>query len=206
MIEHPDKYSPQQIEESLSDDETREIYNLLCKTQSSLAGNNDTANVDTEWHTFARKHMKPRLRFFFSGSRAASISALALTSIAALAIGSAITISLKTSQHIATAPEQQHAIETVAVAHKTQSPAPTEPDTIKPAPAPQLFEDESLETILNAIAARYNANVTYKNAETAQLHLFYKFDPAMTLDETVEQLNSFDQISIRLSGNTLTVD
>lgn len=31
LIEHPAEYTPEKIEEMLSDPETREIYNLLCK-------------------------------------------------------------------------------------------------------------------------------------------------------------------------------
>ena len=48
LIEHPDKYTPQQIEILLSDSETRAIYNLLCKTQSSLKSYENDVDVDDE--------------------------------------------------------------------------------------------------------------------------------------------------------------
>lgn len=98
LIEHPDKYTPQQIEILLSDSETRAIYNLLCKTQSSLKSYENDVDVDDEWQSFEREHIKPRLRFLWHGSRAASISALILTSVAAIAIGTVIGISLKSTK------------------------------------------------------------------------------------------------------------
>lgn len=79
-------------------------------------------------------------------------------------------------------------------------------DTLQSVPAPILFEDETLEAILDTIAALHNLDVKFKTTDVARLHLFYKFDPEIPLDETIEQLNSFGQINIKIAGNTLIVD
>ena len=86
IVEHPDKYTTQQLSEILSDPETREIYNLLCKTESAVTFNNHKIDVDAEWERFAAKRAGHRRRFFmWAGNRAASIAAIVGTSIAAMA-------------------------------------------------------------------------------------------------------------------------
>lgn len=206
LIEHPDKYTPQQIEILLSDSETRAIYNLLCKTQSSLKSENNDVNVDDEWQSFEREHIKPRLRFLWHGSRAASISALILTSVAAIAIGTVIGISLKSTKQVYIELDKEETSQTAATAKHSGSYLSANTDTLQSVPAPIVFEDETLEAILDTIAALHNLDVKFKTADVARLHLFYKFDPEIPLDETIEQLNSFGQINIKIAGNTLIVD
>lgn len=94
LIEHPAKYTPERIAEILSDPEAREIYNLLCKADSTLESTDAEVDVDAEWQKFSQCHKKPKFQFLWSGSRAASIAAIAFTSLAAVAIG--ITVALKT--------------------------------------------------------------------------------------------------------------
>lgn len=206
LIEHPDKYTPQQIEILLSDSETRSIYNLLCKTQSSLKSYENDVDVDDEWQSFEREHIKPRLRFSWHGSRAASISALILTSVAAIAIGTVIGISLESTKQEYIELNKEETSQTAAPTVRSGSYLAANTDTLQSLPAPILFEDETLEAILDTIAALHNLDLKFKTADVARLHLFYKFDPEIPLDETIEQLNSFGQINIKIAGNTLIVD
>ncbi len=49
MIDHPEHYTSEQIAELLSDPEAREIYNLLCKTESTVAIHKDNEpDLETE--------------------------------------------------------------------------------------------------------------------------------------------------------------
>ena len=41
IVEHPEKYTSEQLAEIMSDPETREIYNLLCKTDSAIEANEE---------------------------------------------------------------------------------------------------------------------------------------------------------------------
>ena len=45
----------------------------------------------------------------------------------------------------------------------------------------------------------------FYNKDAASLHLYYKFDPSLQLNEVVEQLNTFEQINIKKNDNTLTI-
>lgn len=207
LIEHPAKYAPERIAEILSDPETREIYNLLCKTDSTLVSTDAKVDVDAEWQTFSQAHKKPKLRFLWSGSRAASIAAIAFTSFAAVAIG--ITVMVKTFD------SKPQLIKVVAEASVASPVSKTETiskdstviaEEVAVSNTPVLFENVSLEEILSRVAKTHGVNVEYKKPETAQLHLYYKFDPTVPLKETVEQLNTFEQISIRISGKKIIVD
>ena len=69
IIEHPENYTPERLTEIMSDPETREIYNILCKTDSAVAANKGV-DVDAEWDEFARKHNVRRRRRFLWKSEA----------------------------------------------------------------------------------------------------------------------------------------
>lgn len=48
IVEHPEKYTSEQLAEIMSDPETREIYNQFCKTESAIDANEEV-DVDAEW-------------------------------------------------------------------------------------------------------------------------------------------------------------
>lgn len=207
LVEHPVKYTPEKIAEILSDPEAREIYNLLCKADSTLASTDAEADVDAEWLKFSQCHKKTKFQFLWSGSRAASIAAIAFTSLAAVAIG--ITVAVKTfdpkPQPIEVTAESS--VESPATISESISKDSTVVTAeVKVLNTPVVFEDTSLEEILRRVAEVHGATIEYKRPETAQLHLYYKFDPAIPLKETIEQLNTFEQINIRISGKKITVD
>ena len=71
---------------------------------------------------------------------------------------------------------------------------------------PVMFENEPLEIIMKEVAKTYGIEVKFNDVNVASLHLYYKFDPSQTLNEVIEQLNTFEQINIRRNGNTLIID
>ena len=50
LVENPDKYSPMEIREILSNPERKEIYEILCKISSALNSNDRISDefIDTE--------------------------------------------------------------------------------------------------------------------------------------------------------------
>lgn len=216
IIGQPEKYSQEQIKELLDDKETREIYNLLCKTGSAVNRECDSPDADAEWEAFKTQRLKgdgnesarhARLRVLTSwlSSRAAStaiVIGLSITSIAAIGIG----IKMMSDR------QQTAAKETVADV-KPLAPAAAEGDTIqnaarqKPAPAePIVFENATLETIMTAIGEYYGVSVRYANNEAKALRLYFRLDASLPLAEVMEQLNTFDRINITQTDNTLTIN
>lgn len=205
IIEHPDNYTPEQLTEILSDPETREIYNLLCTTDSAIEAGN-SIDVDAEWHQFTRMHtVRPRRPFMRFGSRAASIVAIICTSIVAVAAGIAVTITVTDYHKSEPEADSQTADATPYVATVPDT-ITTSPDSVGAAGITIMFEDEPLEAIMQTIADTYGLTVEFNNPETASLHLYYRLDPALPLDEVISQLNTFDQINIQRNDNTLIID
>ena len=199
IVEHPEKYTSGQLAEIMSDQETREIYNLLCKTESAIEANEEV-DVDAEWENFSEKHtVRSRRTFFWFGSRAASIAAIIGTSIVAVSAGIAVTVAVIDHKPDPITESMPTAPSTVAVSTDTVT---AKNDTVKVSLTPIMFEDEPLEKIMNS----YGVEVKFYNKEAASLHLYYKLDPSLPLDEVVEQLNIFEQIDIKRNGNTLTID
>lgn len=202
LIEHPAKYSTRRIEEILSDPEAKEIYMLLCKTESSFAATKDNINVEDEWLKFSDRNNKYTPGSKRRITRAASIAAIALSSLAALAISATFAIkSFEDKKLPLETQTEQSAIE-ASVNVDSIDVTVTEMSAAEPV----VFKDNSLDYILRRIAQDHNVELEFKHPEAAQLRMYYRYDPSMPLEETIEQLNNFEQINIRLSGNKITAD
>ena len=207
IVEHPDKYTTQQLSEILSDPETREIYNLLCKTESAVTFNNHKIDVDAEWERFAAKRVGHRRRFFmWAGNRAASIAAIVGTSIAAMAAGIAVTVSVMDSgkEPLVVDNEETPVVETPAKVVIADTVAATT-DTIRTTPVIVRFEDVPLDVVMKEIANAYGVEVKFMNKKTASLRLYYRLNTELSLDEVVSQLNTFGHIDIKRNENTIII-
>ncbi len=203
VIEHPENYTSEQLAELLREPETREIYNLLCKTDSVIKACKEP-DINSEWENFSDKYaVRPRSIFSWLGSRAASIAAIVGTSIVAVAAGIAVTVSV-----IAHNP-QPIAEEVTASSSAMSLPADTLTagnDTVSVSRNSVMFENEPLEKIMKEVAEAYGVEVKFNNKEAASLHLYYRLDTSLPLNEVVEQLNTFEQINISQNGNILNID
>ncbi|MDE6021682.1 MAG: hypothetical protein K2H01_11895 [Ruminococcus sp.] len=204
LVEHPDKYSPVEIEELLSDPELKEIYTLLCKTGASLKINEEHSgpDVDEEWQKVCAQNRASRFRFSIFGNRAASLVIISLTSLAALAIGVAIAVmhpnknepSVVSNVDIKNEESKVNGNDTFTIVDEI---LPTEP---------VLYKDETLGVILDVVAKSYGVSVKFCTEDTSNLHLYFRFNPELPLTEVVDQLNTFEQINIRVEDKTLIVD
>lgn len=203
LTENPGNFSPEQCAEILADPEAREIYNLLCKTKSALAGHGATPDPEAEWERFSAKAFRPSNPFGWFGSRAASVSGLILISVAALAIGVAVTVQLTAPKHAIEPCAEEDALvaSTSAASEANVLPA----DSVRILTAPVLFEDDSLANILSEIAKNYNVGVHYDTDNAEDLRLYYRFDPALPLEAILEQLNTFEQIDLHFDGKNIIV-
>lgn len=204
IIENPGKYTSSQLEKILSHPETRDIYNLMCKTDSAIESGK-TIDVDAEWEKFSSKHtFLRRSTYMWRGSRAASIIIIICTSIAAIAAGIAISKAVKDNSP---KPSVDKVSDATYQSDTILQESTIEPqDSIMAISSPIMFEDDTLEDIMNTIAATYGVEVSFHNKDAASLHLYYRFDPKLTLDEVISQLNTFEQINITVEAKTLIID
>lgn len=208
-IEHPDRYSDEEINSMLADSEVREVYTLLDKTKSSLT-RIAAPNVDAEWDAFkntrlnARKHTRFRLINMFSRNVAASI-AIGLASLAAGAAVVGVCVNYALNYKGKTTPQTEIT--------RTETVATVSADTIKAVddtpvvpPATIIFDNEPLETIANRIAEYYGCNAEFSADAPKALRLYYRWNQAQTLDEVIEGLNNFERIHITAKGQTIKID
>lgn len=214
LVEHPEKFSPENVHEILSNPEMKDLYNTLCRTSSALNANYHISDeqIDMEWQRLHSEYTKKQkqyniksfIRRFLPSSRVASFTVILLTSLAALAFGIAVTVSVveKKSKPKHDEISSEHSVMTTL----DNDSIPVSPKYLKDEIGPVIFEDVPLEDILKAISENYGVDVKFISQETAVIHLFYKFDSEQPIDEILEQLNTFDRIDIRKEGNTLIVE
>lgn len=204
IVEHPEKYPADRLREILSDSETREIYNLLCMADSAVEAEKET-DVDAEWERFAqRQSIAPRRRFSgLLGSRAAGIAAIIFTSVVAVAAGIAVTVAV--GKHLGESAADKTETREVAAVTAAGDSLIQVSDSLRAMSAPILFEDKSLEEIMEEVSRIYGIKVSFLTKEVASLHLYYRLDPSLPLDEIVSQLNTFEQLHIRHEDNSLII-
>lgn len=206
IIEHPDNYTSEQLQEIMSDSETRKIYILLCKIDSAIEVGSDAGiDVDSEWNSFSKiSNLRCRRPFFRFGSRAASISVIIFTSFVVVSAGIAVTMKVLDYEVHPAASEVAETPKASLSATADTIKSPT--DTVRSVLTPVMFEDVPLETIMEKVTDVYDVKVKFNTPEVASLHLYYRLDPTLTLDEVLSQLNTFHQINIRQNGNILNID
>jgi hypothetical protein len=206
MMEHPEQYSETQWEEILNDDDCREYYQLMSKTDSAL-NNKDISQetIEKEWAKIEKKHAdKGRLnknRHLLKRFKIAAtiIGVFLISGIAYAAIFSLI----KDRKPV------QQEIKAVATIDKGVIKSSSKADTTKviaKIPVIKQYDDTPLESILNDMAAYYNIKVKYQHQNVCKLRLFYKWDQSLGIATVVDQLNNFEKFHINLDGQIMTVE
>ena len=200
MMEQPQHYTEEEWQEILADEECRELYTLMSKTQSAI----DAARVDqevtddmvdAEWQRLSDEKQEVRNeKYSLLKFVAMFVGILMLSGIAYAAI------------HIAShynASEQ----ETKVIKNSQSSnscPQLAEPDTIA-TPQPKLYDNVPLGEIFEELSACYHVKVVYQNEDAPRLRLFYQWKPEYTLEKVVEMLNNFEWIQIKTENDTLFI-
>lgn len=206
IIDNPHNYTGEQLTEILSDQETKEIYNLLCKTVSATQSDKET-DIDAEWSNFAKKHSRHSIRHFaWPKKRVASIAAIIGASI--LTVSAVIAITMSAIYNNPTPVIDNAAISPSAqsVATDTSATEAATYDSVRVSMMPVVFEDETLEQIMKVVSDTYSVEIKFNNKNAATLRLYYKLDTSLTLSEVLEQLNTFEQIRINRNEDILSID
>lgn len=208
-IEYPERYSDAEMEAMLGDPEIKAVYALLDKTKSSLA-KVATPDVGTEWEAFKNsqstmQHRNPfRMLNLLARNIAASI-AIGIASLAAVAAVVGVSVNYALNHK-----ETATSTETVAAAKENVVPNDTiVPIEGAPATAPEtiiVFDNEPLEAVATRIVDYYGYKVEFSTDTPKTLRLYYRWNPAQTLEEVVESLNNFEQINLTIKDKTIKID
>ena len=212
-IEHPDRFSEEEILNMLKDNELKELYMLMNKTSDALT-ETDEPDIDDEWKYFVRRNSKSESAFrhfhhsfrIFFNRNVAVILICIVASLAVVAATLGITYSFGHTRIKQEAQKPDVPVATVAAMADTSvdkdsvsvaDAAAAEPDII-------VFKDESFAAI-DVIAGYYGAIVNCDNDKAKELRLYFQWDQKLPLADIIDQLNSFEQIDINLTDNVITI-
>ena len=198
MQEHPEKYTDEQVERLLADEEAQEFLRDLAMAR--MAGKKATpkkVDVDKAWKEFSEKHNKAK-----SIGNGANTPHHNRMQIAASIIG------IIFLSGVALAAVQNGWTE------QTVKQKPSADDSLKAVTAepkdslgmkPVVFDNAELGTILTQMTDFYHVKVRYDNAETQHVRLFFNWNKTKTLEQNLAILNAFDRIQIEYAEGELVV-
>lgn len=200
MQEHPDKYTDEQIEHLLADEEVKEFLRDLAMAR--MAGKKATpkkVDVDKAWKEFSNGSYRNRMKI------AASIVGIIFLSGVALAAVQNGWLNFSTSDKVV----DNKAMAEQIVPSNTLANDSLKAMTVEPTDSldmkPVVFDNAELGTILMQMADFYHVKVEYMNANTQHVRLFFNWNKTKTLEQNMELLNAFDRIQIEYADGTLIV-
>ena len=213
MQEHPEKYTDEQVERLLADEEAQEF---LCDlAMARMAGKKATpkkVDVDKAWKEFSEKHNKAK-----SISNGANTPYRNRMQIAASIIGiiflSGVALAAVQNGWLKFA-AADNAADNKTTTEQTVKQKPSADDSLKAVTAepndsldmkPVVFDNTELGTILTQMADFYHVKVRYDNADTQHVRLFFNWNKTKTLEQNLEILNAFDRIQIEYAEGELVV-
>lgn len=208
-IENPERYTAAEIEEMLQDPEMKETFDMLDKMKSSLQSI-DTPDIEDEWRTFENNHRQSERTLFywlthiFSKNAAASIT-IGIASFTAVAAIVGVGIHSISNSRAAITTDVEIKPGTCNLASHQDSVRSGE---AKEEAAAEIIviDDETLGTIMNRIATYYGYKVIFNKNAAKSLRLYFRWNQALPIEDIVECLNNFEQITITINDKTIKVD
>lgn len=213
MQEHPEKYTDEQVERLLADEEVQEFLRDLAMAR--MAGKKVTpkkVDVDKAWKEFSEKHNKAK-----SISNGANTPYRNRMQIAASIIGiiflSGVALAAVQNGWLKFAVSDKVA-DNKTTTEQTVKQKPSADDSLKAVTAepkdsldmkPVVFDNTELGTILTQMTDFYHVKVRYDNADTQHVRLFFNWNKTKTLEQNLEILNAFDRIQIEYAEGELVV-
>ena len=205
--EHPEKYSDEQLNHMLAEDEElAEMMEQLATTKRALAkkeAEDEQLDMDVLWQEFEAEH---ELEFDEPKTKRVSMP---LRKIAAMFIGVALTAgvafaAIQIVRSVSKPAPEPTKIEAPAAPKAAQPDDEVPADTVV-AVKPVVFDNVELAQIMAQIAAHYKAEVEIENEDAGAYRLYFEWNSQETLEHVVERLNRFESINIELNNNKMTV-
>lgn len=205
--EHPEKYSDEQLNSMLAEDEElAEMMEQLATTKRAMTkeeAEDEQLDMDVLWQEFEDEH---ELEFDEPETKRVSMP---LRKIAAMFIGVALTAgvafaAIQIVRSVSKPAPEPTKIETPAAPKAAQPDDEVPADTVV-AVKPVVFDNVELAQIMEQIAAHYKAEVEIENEDAGAYRLYFEWNSQETLEHVVERLNRFESINIELNNNKMTV-
>ena len=205
--EHPEKYSDEQLNSMLAEDEElAEMMEQLATTKRAMTkeeAEDEQLDMDVLWQEFEAEH---ELEFDEPETKRVRMP---LRKIAAMFIGVALTAgvafaAIQIVRSVSKPAPEPTKIEAPAAPKAAQPDDEVPADTVV-AVKPVVFDNVELAQIMAQIAAHYKAEVEIENEDAGAYRLYFEWNSQETLEHVVERLNRFESINIELNNNKMTV-
>ena len=205
MMEQPQRYTADEWQAILADDECRELYTLMSKTQSAFDAVRADETVTDEMMDAEWKRLEDEKNTHHSSSitHHPSFHKIAATFIGILLVSG---ISLAAIQLWKAAPDASEKKEEIAQTADTTIVAEQTPIGEESEAAPIIYDNVSLEKMLSEIAAHYGVEVVFKSDSVRQLRFHFVWKPDDGLSHAIEKLNRFESLSARLENQKIIVE
>jgi hypothetical protein len=195
MTEHPEKYSEEEMKRMLEDDECRTYYELMVKTNQAYT-QLPSSETEKALQEFEAKHHQGspwhKIAAIFIG-----IITVSCLTYAAIAI----------HRHSYTSEQQKtEQPQKGSQTSKTDSDNNRNEVTGSIADKEKLFDNVELQTILNDISSYYHLQLEFESESSKNLRLHYRWDRTQGAAQTIEALNHFEKVNIKLSDGKITVE
>lgn len=210
MMEQPEKYDEGQWREILSDKECHELYTMMAAARSAVEAERydqraDDTTVQQEWERFVAKHPH-------AGNSSRPIWRRVAAVAAVIVIAASIVVAAVHTRGFGLLPERQssdNSTQQTPVTVTSVTSDVTENQEVIPTLTDNeahLYDDISLEQIIDDMTAKYNIQeVEWRSEEAKSLRLYYRWEPSYSLDKVVDMLNSFQAFTIQRAGNKLII-
>jgi ferric-dicitrate binding protein FerR (iron transport regulator) len=205
--EHPEKYSDEQLNSMLAEDEElAEMMEQLATTKRAMTkeeAEDEQLDMDALWQEFEAEH---ELEFDEPETKRVSMP---LRKIAAMFIGVALTAgvafaAIQIVRSVSKPAPEPTKIEAPAAPKAAQPNDEVPADTVV-AVKPVVFDNVELAQIMAQIADHYKAEVEIENEDAGAYRLYFEWNSQETLEHVVERLNRFESINIELNNNKMKV-
>lgn len=204
MIEHPEKYSDENLEKMLSDERLSQCYEIMALASSAYharrAKEHEPDDVDAAWKEFQARNTVSTIHHQWWRSAAIIIGIM----VSGLAIAALWPF--------------WHTVPKAKPIEMTQQAQPIPADASIPK-APQfhselqslptaqniVFDNVTLEQIIQETAEFYGLNYSFEREEAKGLRLHVKWNQQQPIDSFVNRLNWFEKFNITLHENTIII-
>ena len=215
MLDHPEEYTREQIEALLADEEISSFAHNLAMTKRAMNRHEyEDIDVNAEWESFAIEHSIPQRRNW----KRIAASTIGIIFISGLAFAATVQLGIlpffNSKEEVEIHPKTPHITATDSI-KKAQAERQAVSDSLNRVllhktdsipPQPIVFENTSLKTIVDAMAAYYHVDVKVLNPVSTHIRLYFKWDRQCSLQQNIELLNAFDRVKVSYSDNTLTIE
>lgn len=213
MVENPEQYSDEQIQELLTDEECRELYEAMRLSADAFELEDAKAKIaaglrEEEWQKFeasqAISHESESQEITTSSKGKSGL----FFKIAAMFIGllvlSGIAYAAYRIANRGGEASQKPAEETQIASPNQQTLTEELSDSI--ALQPIVFENAELQTMLSEIATYYNYKVSFRNEAAKHVRLYFTWNKTSKIEDVVAMFNKFERIHIVIENQTLMIE